>query len=149
VFDDYEKVGADFYCRHCDWSSSDLKRVEAHMESYHPDVLSAGPTEVVDAGNCRLDDQAKDPGKEATASETDNRAVPAQSPPPPRTPPKAENVKENAYWEIVDGIFHCIKCKQLTGVNWTTPQRAAMSRHAKKHHGYETMTDRKKKAAKT
>jgi hypothetical protein len=118
------------------------------MESYHPEVLRAGPTEVVDDGNCRLDDRAKDPGIEVNTSETGNRAVPAQSPPPPRTPPKAENVKENEYWEIIDGIFHCLKCKKDCGVNWTTPQRAAMSRHAAKFHGYETETARKKKAKK-
>jgi hypothetical protein len=150
VTEHYEKVGLDFYCRHCDWSTQDPRRVDIHMESYHPELVKQkkGPEGEADSGSWSDGQHAKDPGPEATTSGTGDRAVPARSSPPPRTPPKAENVQENEYWKIIEGQFHCIPCKKELGINWSTAARGAMTRHAKKHHGYETPADRKKKAAK-
>jgi len=149
VTEHYEKVGVDFYCRHCDWSTQDRKRVDEHMAAYHPDSIQQGPVEVADSGSWSESQHAKDPGPEAKTSGTGDRAVPARSSPPPRTPPKAENVKENEYWEIIDGVFHCLKCKQDAGLNWTTRSRGAMKRHAKKYHGYEPDATRPREKAKT
>jgi hypothetical protein len=149
VTEHYEKVGVEFYCRHCDWSTQDPQRVDDHMEAYHADTMRTGPAEVADSGSWSESQHAKDPGPEDSTSGTGDRAVPAQSSPPPRTPRQPQNVKENEYWEIIDGMFHCLKCKQEMGVKWTTASRGAVARHAKKHHGYVTQADRKKKAAKT
>jgi len=152
VTEHYEKVGVDFYCRHCDWSTQDPRRVDEHMIAYHPESMRrAGPEEEADSGSYRSDGQhAEDPGPEAPTSGTGDRAVPTRSSPPPRTPPKAENEKEkDGFWEIIDGNFHCLKCKQDAALNWATASRGAMTRHAKKYHGYVPESDRNKKAART
>jgi hypothetical protein len=146
VTEKYEKVGVDYYCRRCDWSTQDPKRVDEHIEAYHPDLVPRGPVEGANSESWSDPQKAMDPGSGATTPESGDRAVPTRSSPPPGTPPGAEAVEGNGYWEMLDGLFHCLKCQQEMGVKWTTTARGAMARHAKKHHGYVTEPDVRKKA---
>lgn len=155
VTDNYEKVGADYYCRHCDWSTQDLKRVEEHMAAYHPECVRESPEEAADSESWSRSQDAVDPGEE-THSSPEARAVPAQGSPPPETPKKKSKkkpkkqkeppvIKENEYWELCDGLYHCLSCRKNAGVKWSTASRPAMIRHAKRYHHYEDEKDKFKK----
>lgn len=152
VTEHYEKVGSDFYCRHCDWSTQDRSKVDKHMAVYHPNVVQQGPEEVVDSRTWSEEQAAVDPGLEDSSSKPVPHAVPSLDSPLPgtsaqkkgsvpvkdgkveeRTPPV---IKENDYWEIIDGVFHCIMCRKDSAVKWSTASRPAMIRHAKRYHKY-------------
>jgi len=156
VTDNYEKIGVEFYCRHCDWSTQDAKRVEEHMAAYHPDQVQ-GSVEEADSESRPEQQDAVDPGEDL-ASSPEARSVPARGSPPPGTSKKQKKkkkkvekeppcIKENEYWEIMDGLFLCLSCRKNAGVKWSTASRPAMIRHAKRYHGYEDEKSKAKKAA--
>lgn len=147
VFDTYEKVGATYYCRFCEWSTTDAERVEKHMEAYHPEKKKR-PVKEGSQESWSGDQDVLDPDASGgQPSGTESPAVPTSGSPPSEPRAMAKELKKdsgNGYWKIEDGLFVCVKCEEIAGVRWTTTGQSHMTRHAKKTHGYDPEKVRQK-----
>lgn len=143
VFDTYEKVGPIYYCRFCEWSSSEVTRVAEHMGAYHPEKVK-GPVKEESPESWSGDQHVLDPDTSGESSlGTGSPAVPTSGSPSSR-PQELKMDKGNGWWRIDNGQLICVKCEESAGVRWSTTGKGQMTRHAKRLHGYKPAPDRKK-----
>lgn len=152
VHEHHEQVGAEFYCRYCDWSTQDEKRVRQHLESYHLDKIGqqaplpveqpkqeAQTVKMEGLGPTTPASEAVDPGQSGEGG-----AVPALDSPSSGLglKKKEKTPDSNDFWELreEDAMYHCKKCAPPTRYPWSTSNKGAMVRHAKSTHAYEQET---------
>lgn len=131
VYPNYEHIGTSYYCRHCDWSTTDLPKVTEHMEHYHP-AAGAGPGQ--EQGPAKTTDPEGEPrasGASVPRSPDGKSAVPPQA---PVSSGSVENAEEQTVWWFRSGgELHCKTCA-VVGHGWKTSHRDAMDRHCMMYH---------------